>query len=409
MRGLGKSLLAGTLVGTLTCAAATSFAQSVFSDQVQTGDVLSDQTLDVVTIEESTTATTTATGNAFDARQDGGDVDMRVNQNLQGNVSADTRLNVAASSGATTVLTTAATGNTSDAGVFNGTLTGVYNQTTGPVAITGHSHTEAPNADAGDVSSSVQAIGNSQGVGVSYGVSGVRINQTNEAQVTTDGGGVYGQVNGAAAFVAATAANNITTTSEGGSSQRIIANQANNAGLTQAAQFTAFGQAYVATTQTTATGNNVSATNQGPLLDATIDQTNVAYVRSQAETSAAAFSSVTATAYGIGNSSLAGNLGEEVIVDNTQFNEGGGVESVAAFTGGDGYDGLASATAIGNAATGFACSDCGGRMTVSNRQTNDADVGSTSSVTVSGSGRAVAGVSTAIGNTASYYTSRPSQ
>lgn len=364
--------------------------------------------MDVFEVTDATTGSSTATGNAFSVSQDTGSLDVRSNQNLQANVSADMALNVEVNSGHSTVLTTAATGNTGDAGIFNGVHTGVYNQTTGAVNVTGHSHIEAPNGETADLSSSVQSIGNSQGIGTSYATAGVRVNQTNEATVTTDGGGVYGALYGTGTFSAATSANNVTAGGIG-AAERMIINQRNNAGLTQAAQFTAFGQAYVAATSATATGNNISAGNEGPLLDITTDQANQAYVRAQAESSAAAFGSGSAIAYGVGNTTLAGNFGEEVVIDNTQLNDGGGVESIASFTGGDGYDGSGSSTAIGNAATGYACSDCGGRMSVSNRQVNNTEVGSTTNVTLTGTVRSATGVATAIGNTASYYVSRPQQ
>ena len=361
----------------------------------------------MVEVTDSTTGASTATGNAFSVSQDTGNLDVRSNQTLQGNVTADTALNVAVNSGHSTVLTTAATGNTGDSGIYNGTMTGVYTQTTGAVNVTGHSHIEAPNGETADLSSSVQAVGNSQGLGASYANVGARVNQTNEATVTTDGGGVYGALYGTGTFSAATSANNVTSSGLG-AAERMIINQRNNAGLTQAAQFTAFGQAYVATTSATATGNNVSAGNQGgPLLDVTTDQANQAYVRAQAQSSAAAFGAGSAIAYGVGNTTLAGNAGQEVVIDNTQLNEGGGVETLASFTGDGGYDGSASSTAIGNASTGYACADCSGRMSVSNRQTNTADIGASAAVTLNGTARSATGVSNAIGNTASYYVSRP--
>lgn len=400
-----KTLLAGTLVATLTCATATS---QVFSDQVQTGNVDSFTQLDVVEVTDQTLGASTAVGNAYSVGQDTGDVDVRANQTLQGDVSADMALNVAVNSGHSTILGTTAAGNTQDAGIYNGTLTGVFTQTTGPVAITGHSHIEAPNGETADLSSSVQATGNSQGLGASYANVGVRVNQTNEATVTTDGGGVYGAVYGTGTFAAATAANNVTSTGLG-AAERMIINQRNAAGLTQVAQFTAFGQAsYVTTTSATVTGNNVSATNDGgPILDVTTNQTNQAYLRAQSETSADSFGRVSATAYGIGNTTLAGNVGDEVVIDNTQLNEGGGVEVIASMTGGAGWDAGSSASAIGNASTGYSCSDCGGNMTVSNRQTNTVDVAATANTTVNYSGRSATAVSNAVGNTANYYVSRP--
>ncbi|MDP3175180.1 MAG: holdfast anchor protein HfaD [Phenylobacterium sp.] len=410
MRRPAKILLAGTLAAILPFAAASSLAapSDVLNDQIQLGDVFSQQTLDVVEVSETTSGTTTATGNSFDGTVDQGDLAVTSTQSLQANVGATTELNVASSSGAVTALTTAATGNTGDAGVFAGGLTGSFVQTTGATNVSANSHIEAPGGQAGDVASSVQAIGNSQGFGVTSGASYVSVDQTNQAQVTSDGGGVYNYIGGQATFSAASAANNLTAASAGGSSQQITATQANDAAITQASQFTSFGNAYLTTTSATATGNNISAGNEGSTLALTTDQRNSAYVRAETVSNAYEFGAGSAVSYGVGNSAFAGNAGTETLIDNTQLNDGGGIDVAADYTGYQGYDAQASATAIGNAATGYACAECDGYVSVANRQTNNAEVGAQSSTSVT-SARTVTGVANAIGNTASYYVSRPNQ
>lgn len=359
-------------------------------------------------VTDATNATTTATGNSFDGTVDQGDLNVTSNQSLQSNVTASTTLNVASNSGAQTALTTAATGNTGDAGVFAGGLSGTFTQATGATNITANTHIEAPNGSAGDVASSVQAIGNSQGFGVTSGYSSVTVAQTNQAQVVSDGGGLYGHVSGQATFSAATAANNVTAASAGGASQYIAATQSNQAPITQASQFTNFGNAYLTTTGATATGNNISAANEGSTLSVTANQQNSAYVRAETVSTGYDFGAGSAVSYGVGNSLFAGNAGTETLIDNTQVNDGGGVDVMASYTGNQGYDASASATAIGNAATGYACAECDGYVGATNRQTNSADVGARSTTSVT-SARSVNGVATAVGNTASYYVSRPNQ
>ncbi len=362
----------------------------------------------MVEATESVSGVSTATGNAYSSSADGRDVDMRSNQTLQGQVSADTRLDVTSNAGLATHLTTAATGNTGDAAVAGAVMTGIYTQTTGPVSIYGHSHIEAPDAVAGDVTTSAQAVGNSQGLAASYASVGARVNQTNAAEVKSDGGGVIGQTTGSAVFASTATANNVTSSGADSAAERLVVNQANTAALTQAGQFTAFGNSYLSATQSTAVGNNVSATNSGPLLDVTSNQTNQAYLRAQAESSSYLFSVGEANAYGAGNSVLAGDLNGSLVLDNTQLNEGGGIEALASYSGEQGYDAQASATAVGNAATGYACGECSG-MTVNSRQVNTADVGATSTVSVGGYARSVTGVASAVGNTATYYVNRSSQ
>ena len=299
-------------------------------------------------------------------------------------------------------------GNPSDASVHAGTLTGVFNQVVTSTPIVAHSHIEAPEGETGNVTTSTQAVGNSQGLSVSVAAAGVRVNQANAGETHSDGGGVYGLVTGTAEMTAGAMGNNVSLSGDGGSGVRMIANQQNTATSTHASHFTAFGQVQEAKTTAAAAGNNLNAVNAGYLLDATVNQTNQAYVRAQADSSAANFGAGSAVANGVGNNALAGDIGGELQVDNTQLNEGGGIEAVAAWTGGEGYDGLASATATGNGVVGYACADCSGHITVANNQTNTVDVGATATSTQT-RGRSVTGVASAVGNTATYYVSRPGE
>jgi hypothetical protein len=234
----------------------------------------------------------------------------------------------------------------------------------------------------------------------------VRVNQSNDAEVLADGGGLYKYVSGTATFSAAAAGNNVTANGVDGSSQQIAVTQRNNTDLTQASQFTNFGNASITTTSATATGNNISAANDGPSLRVTADQQNLSYLQAQTVSSGYEFGAGSAVSYGVGNTVFAGGAGGETAMDVTQVNDGGGIESLASYTGTQGYDGSASATAIGNAATGYACSQCYGQVTVSNRQTSNADLSAVSTLSVA-SGRSANGVANAIGNTATYYVTRP--
>ncbi len=362
----------------------------------------------MVDVTDQTTAVTTAVGNSAAFSVEGGDMDVRANQTLDADVRANTLPTVTGSAGASTVLNTSATGNTSDGAVSGGVHTGVYNQRVmAGRTIYAHTHVEGPNAHFGDVSSSVQAIGNSQGIRGGSAAAGVRVNQTNDALVNSDGGGYLGTVTGTSTFSAASVANNVSLSGEN-AAQRAIIQQSNTAAVTQAAHFTAYGNAYISSTQASSTGNNIVAAQDGPIVDVTSQQQNLAYVRAQAVNSAAEFGAGSAAAYGVGNSLSAGNAGTSVVIDSDQFNDVGGVEAIAGFTGTAGYDGSSSAAAVGNAATGYACAECSGQMQVSNRQVNNAQVGSTSTASVT-SGRSINGVATAVGNTASYYVSLPNR
>lgn len=361
----------------------------------------------MVEVSDFTEGTSTATGNAYSAAATGYNADMRSYQETQGQVVADTRLDVASNSGETTSLSTVATGNFVQATGYGATITGVYTQATGAHAVTAHSHTEAPDAQTGAVASQVQAAGNAQAFGLEYGSAGVRTSQTNAATATSDGGGVYGYVPGTASFTATTVGNDVTLSGANGSAARMIVDQNNTAPLTQAAQFTAFGNVQDANTSAAASGNNVNTVNEGHLLDVTARQSNQAYVRAQSASSAYQFGAGSASAYGVGNAIVAGDIGGELLLDTVQSNDGGGIEAVARFDGTEGYDASVSATAYGNSVMGYACSDCQGRLDVNNDQINNADVGAQSVVNVT-SGRSARGVANAVGNSATYYVSRPS-
>jgi len=362
----------------------------------------------VQTITDQSVGTSTAAGNSYQASVDGGDLDVRSNQSNSGAVTANNLMNVATQSGAQAALTTTAAGNTSETDVSGGVLTAVVNQTSGPASVQALSHIEAPDAQGGDVSAVLQAQGNNHVISVNSGTAGVRVTQENSGQVVSDGGGVYGLVTGTASFNAVTQGNDISLNGDNGSAERTITTQTNDTDLTQASQFTAFGQVQTGRTTVSASGNTFSAVNHGALLDATSSQTNHSYVRAQAETSAAAFGSLSVAANGVGNEAMVGDVGGEVMLDNTQVNDGGGIEVLATLTGGDGYDAQATASAAGNSVTGYACASCNGHMTVTNSQTNAADVGATSTTTLTGQARSAVGVAHAVGNSATYYVSKPS-
>ncbi len=151
--------------------------------------------------------------------------------------------------------------------------------------------------------------------------------------------------------------------------------------------------------------------NDGGPLDVTANQNNQGYVRGQAESTAYSFGTSTATANGVGNSAIYGETGGQITLNSSQFNSGAGVEAVASSGGATGYDLSSSATAMGNAVTGYACSACGGVMNITSSQSNSADIGASSTIPYggsAGSARSAVSTSTAVGNSATFYVSRPS-
>lgn len=352
-------------------------------------------------------AQTTATGNALVGSVEGGDLAITSNQTMVGSTASTTTVNVTTGMGESSQINTTAIGNAVEAGVTEGTMTGVYTQiATFAPEVSAIGMLEAATAEAGDLGLATTAAANSVSLGLTNGSAGVLVNQTSAASVLADGGAIVQYVSGTADVSGMAAGNTMSLVGTDTSAARLETYQSNTGALVQASQFTAYGNVQTASTSTSASGNVAATTNEGPLLDLTSTQYNEAYVRSQAEGSAYLFGEGAATAFGVGNSVLAGNSGEAVVLDNVQLNTGGGVEAIAGFTGADGYDGYARATAVGNDVTGYSCSACTGSMTVGSRQTNNADVGAGATTTV-GSGRTVNSSSTAVGNNASFYVTRP--
>ena len=367
------------------------------------------QTLDVV-VADPTTATTTASANGYSAQVVSGSLDVQSTQNANGNVSANATLNVQTSSGDTN-MTTAATGNSgiNDSLGF-ADLTGALHQTTAPgVSIDAESQLNADQADATSINAGVQAIGNAQDIAVVGGSATMTSDQTNQAWVQAKGGAVLGYGGAQATFSAVATANNLNVTGTSGATTDVQLNQTNTGPLLQASQFVAAGNGQAIAGNASAVANNISVTNENNPLNVVTNQSNTSYVRGQAQVNAYEFGSGSAVANGVGNSVVAGNFGADLTLNNTQNNSGGGIEVLSSFggTGGIGYDGYSSATAMGNAVTGYGCSTCHSKMTVTNRQTNSTDVSATSSVAMTSNNRAVNGVATAVGNTATFYVSQP--
>jgi hypothetical protein len=409
MHRRAKTPIVGTLIAiplfALSCGAATS---QVISQQIQLGDVFSEQTLNVVDVSDVITLTSAAMGNGLAAsNSSGGDLAVTSDQTLQGQARATAVLDAAGTMGAVTAVSTTATGNSTDTGMIQGTLTAKINQTADPAGVLARGQIEAAEGSAVDITQTTQAVNNSYGLGLTNAAAGIRLEQYTEGGALADGGLIVGNLTGQGTLAGQAVGNDATMTGVNNSAYRVVSDQVDNGDIVQASKFAAYGDSYMTTTNANAVANNLNATNQGPELTVTSRQSNTAYVRAQAEETSATFTAGTATAYGVGNSMLAGNVGSEVTISNTQDNDGGGIDVTSTFGGGAGYDAASSATAFGNAATGYACSSCTSTLRADNNQTNSSDVGATSHLTTTGPVRSATGVATAVGNNASYYVTAP--
>ena len=387
--------------------------------QTQAGTVTASQTLNVVDVSDSTVGATTATGNSISGAVQYGSFNVQSTQSLTAAVSATTSLtpapNVAANTGTQTSISTAATGNSGDAeSVEAGPLTGTVTQTIGAGgSVTGATTITAPNAQTGAVSGSVQSLGNDQGIEVSDTSATMTVNQTNGGATLATGGISLNYTPGAATLTATSVSNNITGTGQGAASQTLTLNQTSS-GQSVSEQDAYIGDGQAITGQATSTGNNISVSNTNGGLSVVESQTNTGYIQAQAQVSGYEYGSGEADAYAVANSALVGNVGPSLSLTNTQSNTGSftgdGVVANATYsgTGSPGYDAYANATVMGNAVTGFACSDCNGTLAVSNSQTNSVNLAANATIDLAASNRSVSGTATAVGNNATFYVSKPS-
>jgi hypothetical protein len=403
------------IVGTLTAIPlsilwfGTAISQSTVSNtQVQGADVVGSLNLNVETNDSDTSAVTTATGNSFVGSTVSGGLDVESSQTLSGNVSASTVVNIDQTPGPTYESTTAATGNSGDSVISSTwTMTGNLSQTTTSASVDAESQTNGDNAYTTDATQTVQAVANGQQFGAEDSSLVANVNQSNAAAVTANGGAVFNYVADQGVFNSTAAGNDLTSTASGQVTQNLDVNQTNTGGETQATMFVNLGNAELSSTSATAAGNDIDASNTEGALFVTDGQTNQSFVNAQAVETSYEFGAATVQAEGVGNTMVAANIGPNVGIDNTQVNGGADVDATASFQGNNGYDVAVSSSATGNAATGFACSTCGGTMNVYNSQTNTGGVGATTTVAITGGARSVSGVATAVGNTATYYVSKP--
>ena len=167
-------------------------------------------------------------------------------------------------------------------------------------------------------------------------------------------------------------------------------------------------RAWDVTAATTAAANSASIANQWGYADIRGRQTSATNVKADSRVTLGGWSgTASVSSYGVGNSTLATNVGSDMVLDVAQINTGG-VEANAQFSGAstDHGDVVLASTAIGNGFTGYVCSKCGdASLGASVSQTNAGNVLSTGSITTNGAGMIV-GSASAIGNSATFVTTQ---
>lgn len=372
------------------------------------GDSTSNFTLNVVTADY-VVHTNTAIGNAATVGSAGTDLQVESKQAVKADVQAATVINNTGYMG-TTVLNTAAYGNVGETTVTDGAnLSGGYSQRTAKgTLVKGGTRINSDGADLGPLTSvQTSAVANSQGIGITGGgTASVVMNQNAGGTTQASESMTFRYTAGEVDMGSLAVSNNISAVGTTGSSQILNTSQTMRGEQTLGYSSVTAANAQTINNVATATANNLTASNEGGPLEMIASQQNKSYVRAQTNNVADQFGTNNGMAYGVGNSINASESGIELSMDINQVNSGG-VTATSYVEGRQGYDASSTSIAMGNAATGSVCSSCGGVIDINSRQVNSNNVTASSTVNMTGSARSVSGSSTAVGNSATFYASRP--
>lgn len=400
------------IAATALCAAAATEAAAqdgtiVLNQQLQLGDVVAGQTLNVVDSQDQVTIQTSAQGNSASGAVENGSISVQSEQDMRGDAVATTDLTLGGNTWGAVNATTQAGGNYLAVSAYDASLTLDASQSNSGGLVSATTEVGDSNArlHAG-AAVGASAISNTAALyGEGSFVSGA-IEQSSSAVVRSFGR-IESQYIPAEASVTSHAIVNAVAVNSGQTSgQDLSIIQRSSGDFIEAEASSNAGNAWDLAARARATANQAVLYNEGGSVVTTSDQQNSSFVRAAALTTAYDYGRAESYARGAGNELSVGNNDIYVEIDNTQFNSGG-VDVTATFSGANGYDVSVGADAVGNSVTGYACSTCEGYLEARNSQTNQGDVSAIANTTVSGSNRSVITGANAVGNSASFYVSRP--
>jgi hypothetical protein len=400
------------IAATALCAAAATEAAAqdgaiVLNQQLQLGDVFAGQTLNVVDSQEQVTVESSARGNSASGAVYNGSITVQSDQTMQGDAVATTDITLGGDTWGEVNATTQAGGNYLAVSAYDATLTldATQANTGGLVSATTELGDSSARLHAG-ASVGASAISNTVALyGEGSFVSGT-IDQSSSAVVRSFGR-IESQYIPAEASVTSQAIVNAVAANSGQTSgQDLSIVQRSTGDFIEAEASANAGNAWDLAARARATANQAVLYNEGGSVVTASDQQNQSFVRASALTTAYDYGRAESYARGAANELSVGNNDIYVEIDNAQFNSGG-VDVTATFSGTNGYDVSVGADAVGNSVTGYACSDCEGYLEARNAQTNSGDVSAVANTAVAGSNRSVITGANAVGNSASFYVSRP--
>lgn len=396
----------------MLCAAAATEAAAqdgtiVLNQQLQLGDIFAGQTLNVVDSQDQVTVGTSAQGNSASGAVYNGSITVQSDQTMQGDAVATTDITLGGDTYGVVNATTQAGGNYLAASAYGATLTldATQSNTGGLVDATTELGDSNARLHAG-AAVGASAISNTVAVyGQSSLVSGT-IDQSSSALVRSFGRIESQYIPAEASVTSQAIVNAIAVNSDNTSGQDLSIAQRSFGNFVEAEASANAGNAWDLAARARATANQAVLYNQGGAVVNASDQRNSSFVRASALTTAFDYGRAEAYARGAANELSVGNNDIYVEIDNAQFNTGG-VDVISTFSGTNGYDVSVGADAVGNSVTGYACSQCDGYLEAANTQTNTGDVSAVANTTVTGSNRSVITGANAVGNSASFYVSRP--
>jgi hypothetical protein len=400
------------MAATAMCVAAATEASAqdrslVLNQQLQLGDVIAGETLNVEGATGEVGVNVAAQGNTASGAVQNGAIDLSSQQTMRGNTGATTSLTLTGDTRGPVNAETQARGNYLAAGAYGANLTIDASQSVEPSEVTASSTITGSSARlVGGASVGVTAIANTTAIGASGSrVEGVVIqNSSAGVRAETFAGSQY--IPETAEFISQSAGNVVSVNSGLASSQNLTLRQRQAGDQVTASTSANSGNAWDLAGRARATGNQAILYNQGGSAVVTTDQSNLSEIQTASRVTSYDFGVATSNAYGTGNEVSIGNNDVYLEIDNSQVNSGG-VEVSSTFEGAYGYDAYVAAEAVGNSVTGYACSACDGTMDVTNAQTNSGNVSAIAATTIRGGGRSVTTGANAIGNSATFYVSRP--
>lgn len=353
------------------------------------------------------TVSTSAQGNAFSGAVENDSITVSSDQDMRGDSTARSDVTLGGDTDGVVNVITQAGGNYLAASAYDAGLTveATQSNTGGLVSAT----SEVGDSDArllagGSVNAS--AVSNTTALyGEGSAIDG-SIDQSSSATVRSFSRIQSQYVPAETAVTSESTINAVAVTSGQTSGQALTINQTSTSDFVEADASANAGNAWDLASRARASANRAVLSNQGGSVVTTSSQENSSFVRAAALTTAYDYGRAEARATGAGNELSVGNNDIYVEIDNTQINSGG-VDVSATFSGTNGYDVYVGADAVGNSVTGYACSECEGYLEARNSQTNSGDVSAQATTVVAGSNRAVITGANAVGNSASFYVSRP--